>query len=147
VPENTLEALEDAFPTPQTMAMVAAPLRQNEPELIPEVHGERVGIASQPLDAYLKATDGIRELPLYIEETAKAGERLQELCAALSQSEVAPLRKLSLYLSALHALTYAEIGAYNGAILYLGGTPKHTTPTPKEALGVLQQVIRDIEGA
>jgi len=87
------------------------------------------------------------ELPLYIEETAKAGERLQELCAALSQSEVAPLRKLSLYLSALHALTYAEIGAYNGAILYLGGTPKHTTPTPKEALGVLQQVIRDIEGS
>jgi len=87
------------------------------------------------------------ELPLYIEETAKAGERLQELFTAISQSEVAPLRKLSLYLSALHALTYAEIGAYNGAILYLGGTPKHTTPTPKEGLAVLQQVIQDIEGS
>jgi hypothetical protein len=145
VPENTLEALEEALPTPQTMAMVSAPLRQNEPVPIPEVHGEREGIASQTLDAYLKATDGIRELPLYIEETAKAVERLGELLTALSQSEVAPLRLLSLYLRGLHAMTYAEMGVYNGAILYLGGTPKHNTPTPKEGLAVLQQVIRDIE--
>jgi DNA polymerase-1 len=145
VPENTLEALEEALPTPQTMAMVSAPLRQNEPVPIPEVHGEREGMASQTLDAYLKATDGIRELPLYIEETAKAVERLGELLTALSQSEVAPLRLLSLYLRGLHAMTYAEMGVYNGAILYLGGTPKHTTPTPKEGLAVLQQVIRDIE--
>jgi DNA polymerase-1 len=134
VPEDTLAALEETIP-----------LHQSKPVPIPEVHGEAVGIAPQTLDTYLKATDGIRELPLYIEETAKAGERLQELIDALSLSEVAPLKKLYLSLRGLYALTYAEIGAYNGAILYLGGTPKHTTPTPKEGLAVLQQVIRDIE--
>ena len=87
------------------------------------------------------------ELPLYIEETAKAGAWLQELCAVLSQSEVKPLRRLSLYLRGLQALTYAEIGTYNGAIMYLGGTPKPTIPTPKEGLAVLRQVIREIEGS
>lgn len=87
------------------------------------------------------------ELPLYIEETVKAGERLNELCTALFQSEVPPLRKLSLYLRGLHAAVYAEIGVYNGVISYLGGTPKHTTPTPKEGLAVLQGVIREIEGS
>jgi DNA polymerase-1 len=104
-------------------------------------------ISADELPASLFSVPKEPELPLYIEETAKAGERLQELFAALSQSEVKPLRRLSLYLRGLQALTYAEIGAYNGAIMYLGGTPKHTTPTPKEALGVLQQVIQDIEGS
>jgi DNA polymerase-1 len=143
VPENTLEALADTLPTPQPMALASEPLHQSDPVPIPEALGE--GIAPQTLDTYLKATDGIRELPLHIEETAKAVKRLAELLGALSQSEVKPLRQLSLYLRGLQALTYAEIGAYNGAIMYLGGTPKH--PTPKEALGVLQQVIRDIEGS
>jgi DNA polymerase-1 len=153
VPENTLAALcevphghpEGVWDSP------AEPIPQNGHAPVPEVHGEGEApqIAPEPAPVAAKGSPaevGL-ELPLYIEETAKAGRRLLELYTQLTQRNGASADTLEWGMRTLQALVYGYWAALSEGEPLRVGDREYASPTPKEGLAVVQRAVRELERA
>jgi hypothetical protein len=85
------------------------------------------------------------ELPLYIEETAKAAKRLHELYTQLAQKNGAGIEALKWGMRGLQASVYAYWAALSKGEPLRVGDREYASPTPKEGLAVVQRVVQELE--
>jgi DNA polymerase-1 len=85
------------------------------------------------------------ELPLYIEETAKAAERLHELYVQLTQRDGTGLEALKWGMRGLQASVYAYWAALSEGEPVRVADREYASPTPKEGLAVVQRVVQELE--
>jgi len=87
------------------------------------------------------------ELPLYIEETAKAGRRLHELYTQLTQRNGAGVEALMWGMRGLHALLYGYWAVLSEGEPVRVADREYASPTPKEGLAAVQRAVQELERA
>jgi P4 family phage/plasmid primase-like protien len=87
------------------------------------------------------------ELPLYIEEAAKAGRRLHELYTQLTQRNGVGINELEFGVRGLQALVYGYLAALSKGEPLRVADREFASPTPKEGLAVVQRVVQELESA
>jgi len=85
------------------------------------------------------------ELPLYIEETVKAAERLHELYTQLTQRDGAGVEALKWGVRGLQASLYAYWAVLSEGEPLRVADREYASPTPKEGLAVVQRVVQEME--
>ena len=85
------------------------------------------------------------ELPLYIEETAKAAERLHELYLQLTQRNGDGVEALKWGMRGLQASVYAYWAVLSEGEPLRVADREYASPTPKEGLAVVQRVVQELE--